>query len=125
MLVRDGIHLRKYYLDITRKEQEERLKARADDPLKRWKISPIDAVAGKKWPDYSKARDAMFARTSHALGPWRIVHCDVKKVARLELLRDLLASFDYPHKDKKLDRPDSDILFEWSEDAKEAGKIAR
>lgn len=125
MLVRDGIHLRKYYLDITQHEQKKRLAAREDDPLKRWKISPIDAVAGKKWRDYSKARDAMLERTSHPAAPWRVVHSDVKKIARLELIRDLLASFDYPHKDKKLLRTDKDVVFFWSEDAVREGRIAK
>ncbi len=125
MLARDGIHLRKYYLDITKKEQKKRLAAREDSPLKRWKISPIDAVASKKWHDYSKARDAMFERTSHPAAPWRIVHSDTKKIARLELIRDLLGSFDYPHKDKKLLHTDGDVVFFWNEDAKHEGKIAK
>ncbi|HXC55154.1 MAG TPA: polyphosphate kinase 2 [Rhizomicrobium sp.] len=124
MLVRDGIELRKYYLDISKKEQKQRLAARAEDPLKRWKISPIDAVATKKWHDYSKARDAMFERTSHPAAPWRVVHSDTKKIARLELIRDLLHSFDYPHKDKKLTRTDGEIVFQWSEDAHHKGLVA-
>jgi len=125
MLVNDGIHLRKYYLDITRDEQRKRLKAREESPLKRWKISPIDAVASKKWNDYSKARDKMLHHTSHPAAPWRIVHCDSKKIARLEFLRDLLASFDYPHKDKKLVRADDEVVFVWTEDGHERGKLSR
>ena len=125
MLVRDGIALRKYYLDITKKEQKKRLKARTTDPLKRWKSSPIDAAATEKWHAYSKARDDMFARTSHVDAPWRVVHSDVKKVARLELIRDLLASFDYPHKDEKLTRPDPEVLFIWTENARQEGRLAK
>src|SRR3569832_241439 len=125
MLVRDGIHVRKYYLDITQKEQKKRLKAREESPLKRWKISPIDAVAGKKWHDYSKARDKMLKHTSLSTAPWRIVHSDTKKIARLEFLRDLLSSFDYPHKDKKLLRADDEVVFLWSEDAHERGKLSK
>ncbi|MEI9889115.1 MAG: polyphosphate kinase 2 [Rhizomicrobium sp.] len=124
MLVRDGIALRKYYLDISKKEQKKRLAARAKDPLKRWKISPIDAKAIEKWQAYSKARDAMLKRTSHPAAPWRVVHSDVKKVARLELMRDLLASFDYPHKDKKLFHAPQDVVFFWNEDAHREGLIA-
>ncbi len=120
MLARDGLALRKYYLDITKKEQKKRLKARETDPLKQWKISPVDKAALSHWKDYSKARDEMFARTSHGDGPWRIVVADDKKVARLELIRDLLDSFDYPGKDKKLVRPERDIVFDWS-----AGRLAR
>jgi polyphosphate kinase len=125
MLVRDGIHLRKYYLDISKKEQKKRLEARVKDPLKQWKTSPIDAAASKKWPDYSKARDVMFERTSHAQGPWRVVHSDVKKVARLELIRDLLDSFSYPGKKKKLLHTDPGNLFAWYADAARDGKVAK
>jgi polyphosphate kinase len=125
MLVRDGIALRKYYLDISKKEQKKRLAAREESPLKRWKISPIDAVATKKWVAYSKARDDMFRRTSHPAAQWRVVHSDTKKVARLEFLRDLLDSFSYPHKDKKLARPNRDVAFFWSEDAARRGQIAK
>jgi polyphosphate kinase 2 len=124
MLVRDGLHLRKYYLDIGKEEQKKRLKARHDDPLKQWKISPIDEAAAKKWDDYSKARDAMFRETSHAAGPWHIVRADVKKTARLELLRDLLESFDYPGKREKLTKPDRSIVFPWEADLA-ADKVSR
>jgi len=125
MLVRDGIELRKYYLDISKKEQKKRLAAREKSPLKQWKVSPIDAVATKKWDDYSKARDDMFQRTSHPAAEWRVVHSDTKKVARLEFLRDLLGSFSYPHKNKKLTRPNRNIVFSWSEDAARRGRIAK
>ena len=118
LLQRDGIHLRKYYLDITKDEQERRLDARRDDPLKQWKISPVDAAAQEKWHAYSKARDAMFERTGGKDAPWRVVKADVKKTARLELLRDLLDSFPYKGKDKKLVKPDRKIVFEWSKKAK-------
>ena len=117
MLVRDGIAIRKYYLDISRSEQKVRLNDRAEDPLKQWKLSPVDAKALKNWKGYSSARDQMFRRSSHAEAPWRIVKADVKKTARLELIRDLLASFDYDGKSKELTRPDDTIVFPWSEDA--------
>ena len=111
MLVRDGLALRKYYLDISKHEQKKRLKARLKDPLKQWKSSPVDAVALKHWKDYSKARDEMFRRSSHRDGPWRVVAGDVKKHARLELIKDLLESFDYPGKKAKLLAPSSSIIF--------------
>ncbi len=122
LLMRDGIALRKYYLDISKDEQRKRLEARRDDPLKQWKISPVDEEAIKNWHAYSKARDEMFERTSHKTAPWRIVSGNVKKTARLELLRDLLSSFSYKGKDKKLVRPDRNVVFEWS--AKRAGRVA-
>jgi polyphosphate kinase 2 len=115
LLVRDGLHFRKYYLDISKDEQKKRLKAREEDPLKKWKISPVDAAALKNWKAYSAARDDMFERTGHDAAPWRIVGTDTKKIARLELLRDLLDSFDYKGKDKKLTKPDRDVVFPWSE----------
>ena len=114
MLVRDGLHLRKYYLDISKREQKKRLKARHTDPLKQWKSSPVDEVALKNWKAYSKARDEMLAQSSQRLAPWRVAIANDKKVSRLELLRDLTESFDYRGKDKKLCRPDRDIVFQWS-----------
>ena len=114
--------IRNTTLDISREEQKERLKARADDPLKQWKLSPVDAKALKNWKAYSAARDDMFRRSSHTEAPWRIVRADVKKVARLEIIRDLLSSFDYDGKSKKLTHRDKSIVFEWSEET--AGNIA-
>ncbi len=114
MLVRDGIELRKYYLDISKHEQKSRLKERADDPLKQWKTSSVDEVAIKNWKKYSKARNEMLKKTSHAAAPWHIVRADVKKTARLEFIRDLLSGFDYKDKDRKLAKPDPDIVFPWS-----------
>ena len=125
MLVRNGIELRKYYLDISRKEQKKRLAVRVEDPLKRWKTSPIDAVAVDKWHAYSKARDAMFARTSHAAAPWRVVHSDTKRIARLEFLRDLLGSFHYPHKDANLLKSDGAVVFIWNENSKKEGRLSK
>jgi polyphosphate kinase len=122
MLSRDGMAIRKYYLDISREEQKDRLRARAKDPLKQWKLSPVDEKAIANWKAYSVARDEMFRRTSHASAPWRIVRADKKKVARLELIRDLLASFRYPGRSKKLGGPDDSIVFQWSEAA--AARIA-
>src|SRR6185437_5582423 len=95
MLARDGIDIRKYYLDIAKKEQKKRLDDREDDPLTQWKVSPIDEAAQKKWSAYSRARDEMLRRTSHEAAPWRIVLANDKKVARLEFIRDLLDSFSY------------------------------
>jgi polyphosphate kinase 2 (PPK2 family) len=123
-LVRSGLSLRKYYLDISRKEQKQRLSSRENDPLKTWKNSPIDALALKKWHAYSKARDEMFRRTSHRLVPWRIVKADDKKAAHLEFMRDLLDSFSYPGKKKSLVKPESDLVFLWAPGIEKA-KLAR
>ena len=117
MLVRDGVAIRKFYLDISRHEQKRRLKARQDDPLKQWKTSAVDAVALKNWKPYGKARDEMFARTSHPLAPWHVVRADEKKIARLEIIRTLVAGFSYRGKSQKLARADSSIVFPWSAEA--------
>lgn len=124
MLARDGPAIRKYYLDISKKEQKKRLAARRKDPLKRWKESPIDDTALDNWDAYSKARDEMFERTDHAAAPWHIVKADVKKIARLEFLRDLLHCFDYKGKDKKLVQPNRAIVFPWSEAVNGSRKLA-
>jgi polyphosphate kinase 2 len=123
MLARDDMEIRKYYLDISKREQKKRLEARRDDPLKQWKISPIDEAAQKKWKAYSKARDEMLRRTSHPNGPWKIVRANHKKSARLELIRDLLSGFDYKKKSKRLESADPDIVFPWSPAAQ--GRLER
>ena len=125
MLERSGIRLLKYYLDIGKDEQKKRLKARRDDPLKQWKISPIDDVAVKHWKDYSQARNVMFARTHDALAPWHVVRADDKHAARLNLIRHLLSQIDYDGRDKRLAAPDADIVFAYDELYLENGMIAK
>lgn len=125
LLVDSGIRLLKYYLDITRSEQSKRLKARKHDPLKQWKVSPIDEVAVKHWKDYSKARDAMLLRTHTAVAPWRIVHADDKKLARLNLIRDMLSRLDYCDKDEKLAQPDPAVIFEFEPARIAEGRLAK
>jgi polyphosphate kinase 2 len=90
MLVESGISLFKYYLDISRDEQKRRLKARRSDPLKQWKLSPIDEAALDHWEDYSTARNIMLARTHTAEAPWTIVNANDKHAARLNMFRELL-----------------------------------
>jgi polyphosphate kinase len=124
-LVRDGLELRKYYLDISRSEQKKRLAERGTDPLKAWKNSPVDAKAQKKWSEYTEARDDMFRRTTHTLGPWRIVRANQKKRGRLALICDLLDSFEYKGKDESLVRPDRDIVLPWTPEVTKKGVLAR
>ena len=125
MLVGSGIRLLKYYLDISKGEQARRLEERRRDPLKQWKSSPVDAVAVKHWNAYSAARDAMLVRTHTATAPWRIVRADSKRLARLNLMRDMLSRLHYAGRKDKLVRPDPDIVFEFSPDCLEAGRLAR
>jgi polyphosphate kinase 2 len=124
MLVKSGVRLLKYYLDISREEQRKRLKDRRKDPLKQWKISPIDAQAIKHWGDYSAARNEMFARTHHADMPWTIVRADNKRQARLNLIRDLLSRLHYGGKDVALLTADPKVTFQYQDEHFQTGKIA-
>jgi polyphosphate kinase 2 len=126
MLIRDGIHLFKYYLDIDKAEQKRRLDARRKDPLKQWKISPIDEAALKHWKDYSRARDNMLSRTSTPASPWLVVQANDKRVARLNLIRDLLSRVDYKNKGKPgLLAPDRKIVFPFETAALSDGRLAK
>ena len=125
MLVNSGVKLLKYYLDISKGEQVRRLTDRERDPLKQWKSSPIDAVAVKHWKAYSKARDAMLsgARTAHA--PWCIVSADNKRLARLNLIRDILSRLDYAGKKGRLVEPDARIAFAFTSDCIDGRRLHR
>ncbi len=114
ILIQSGVTVLKYYLDISKKEQKERLQSREQDPLKQWKISPIDQQAQKKWNAYSTYRNAMLLKTSTAEAPWTIVRANNKKHAHLNLIRDLLLRIDYAGKDKKMAAPDQNIAFRWN-----------
>lgn len=125
MLIRSGIHLFKYYLDIDKAEQKRRLDARRKDPLKQWKISPIDEAALKHWKDYSHARDVMLERTGTKVSPWTVVQANDKRIARLNLIRDLLGRVDYREKAKsKLLKPDRKIVFPFDKRALSDGRLA-
>jgi polyphosphate kinase 2 len=124
LLIRSGITIVKYYLDIDRKEQKKRLKARRDSPLKQWKISPIDTQATKKWDDYSSARNTMFARTHTVLSPWIVVRAGDKRQARLNLIRDLLTRLKYPGADETILTSNPNIVFAYDEICLHNGMIA-
>jgi polyphosphate kinase 2 len=101
LLAHAGITLLKYYLDIDREEQRKRLEARREDPLKQWKISPIDEKALAHFDDYTKARDAMLLATHSESAPWSVVRADDKKAARLAVITDLVARLDPAAADHK------------------------
>jgi polyphosphate kinase 2 len=124
MLIGSGIALYKYYLDISKREQKQRLRERRSDPLKQWKLSPIDQAALGKWDAYTRARDEMLARTSSALSPWTVVRADDKHRARLNVIRDLLARLSYPGIDRALTAPDPDIVLPWDRATAKAGFLA-
>ena len=94
-LVRSGTILLKYWLDIADETQEERFEARIEDPRKRWKLSPMDLKARSHWVDYSRARDAMLAKTSSGIAPWWIVDANIKRHARLNVITHLLSQIPY------------------------------
>nr|RAV89302.1 polyphosphate kinase 2 [Aerococcus mictus] len=124
MLIGANITLLKYYLDISKSEQKKRLAARRKDPLKQWKISPVDDAALKHWGDYSKARDAMFARTHTLHSPWHIVRANDKREARLNIIRDILNRVDYDGRKQKLTVPDPEIVFPFDAAHYKSGLIA-
>ena len=99
MLVRSGINLYKYWFSVTRDEQKRRFDARQQDPLKRWKLSPVDLASLSKWDDYTEAKEAMFFYTDTADAPWTIIKSDDKKRARINCMLHFLNSLDYPDKD--------------------------
>jgi len=124
MLMRSGITLLKYYLDISKSEQKQRLAERRKDPLSQWKLSPIDAKAPKLWQAYSKARNQMLERTNSIAAPWTIVRADDKQHARLNVIRDLLWRLDYPGRHDRLRRPDPLIVSPYDSTSQERGLIA-
>jgi polyphosphate kinase 2 len=125
MLIRAGIQIMKYYLDIGKKEQKERLRDRRHDPLKQWKTSPIDDVALKHWDDYTEARDLMLARTSSPPSPWIIVRADDKHAAHLNVIRDIASRLRCPQTNKHLAEPDHKVVFPYDKAQIKAGQLAR
>lgn len=99
MLVDDGIILFKYYLSISKEEQKRRLDSRKIDPLKMWKLSPLDKKAIDLFEDYTKAKDEMFAGTHSPYSPWIVVNANDKKRARINIIRDILAQIPYKGKE--------------------------
>ncbi len=111
MLVRSGIRLYKYWFSVTQAEQAKRFEARLQDPLKRWKLSPIDNASLGKWDEYTEAKEAMFFYTDTADAPWTIIKSNDKKRARLNCMRHFLSSLDYPGKDESVvQKPDPLIV---------------
>ncbi|MCH8617222.1 polyphosphate kinase 2 [Sphingomonas sp. SM33] len=106
MLVNDGIILLKYWLSCDQEEQEKRFAERTEDPLKRWKLSPIDQAAREKYDEYTKAREAMLKATHTEWAPWTLVNFNDQRIGRLTLIRDLLDRLpDTECKEPKLDWP--------------------
>lgn len=125
MLVDSGVRYGKFWLDISRETQGQRLKARSDDPLKAFKISPLDKVAQEKWDDYTTARDDMLIRTSTPEAPWICVRADHKKAARLNVMRWLLHASGDKKLLKDVPKPDPEVIFPFEVAALSDGRLAR
>ena len=119
MLAEDGVTIVKLWLDISKKEQAERLAARLTDPLKRFKVSSLDAEAQDRWDAYSAARDRMLDQTDHRTAPWTVVATDNKKTARLNIIRHVLRTIGGPG--AAADKPDPAVVFPA---AKAEGRLA-
>ena len=95
MIVRSGVTLIKYWFSVSDEEQERRFQARVDDPMRRWKLSPIDLESRARWVEYSRAKDEMFRLTDIPEAPWWVVEADDKRRARLNCIAHLLSTIEY------------------------------
>ncbi|TCD16492.1 polyphosphate kinase 2 [Oricola cellulosilytica] len=111
MIVGEGIHFFKFWLNIGRETQLKRFHDRRHSPLKHWKLSSIDIIGMQKWDDYTRARDTMLAATHSEHGPWTVVRMNDKRRGRIEVLRHLLINIDFDGKDRKaIGEPDAAII---------------
>ena len=112
MLVEDGIMLRKYWFSVSDEEQIKRFESRPNDPLRRWKLSPMDLQSITRWEDYSRAKDAMFIHTDTPTAPWYTVESEDKKRSRINVISHLLSTIPYEKIEREMpeipQRPDSD-----------------
>jgi polyphosphate kinase 2 len=95
LLVEDGVLLRKYWFSVSDEEQEKRFRARAQDPLRQWKLSPMDLESISRWEDYSRAKDEMLVHTDIATAPWMVVESEEKRSARLNMIAHLLSTVPF------------------------------
>lgn len=107
LLIDDGVLLRKYWFSVSQDEQLRRFRSRRKDPLRRWKLSPMDLESVNRWDDYSRARDEMMAHTDVDESPWYVVESEIKKHARLNMIAHLLSTIPYTEvKQEPVDLPD-------------------
>ena len=100
MLIDDGILLRKYWFSVSEEEQLRRFRKRLSDPVRQWKLSPMDLESVFRWEDYSRAKDEMMVHTDLPESPWYVVESDSKKHARLNMMNHLLSTIDYHDVDR-------------------------
>src|SRR5450631_3860312 len=105
LLIEDGIILRKYWFSVSDGEQQRRFRSRVSDPMRQWKLSPMDLESLTRWEDYSRAKDEMFVHTDTSESPWLVVESDDKKRARINMIAHLLSSIPY----KKVARPSLEL----------------
>ena len=105
MLIDDGILLRKYWFSVSEKEQLRRFRSRLTDPVRQWKLSPMDMESLTRWDDYSRAKDEMMTYTDTPSTPWYVVESDVKKHSRLNMMSHLLSTIEY----HEVPRPDVEL----------------
>ena len=110
ILVSSGNHLYKYWFLVNRAEHHARFKARQNDPLKRWKLSPIDLRSLDKWADYTRSKEAMFFYTDTADAPWMVIKSDDKKRARLNCMQYFLVRLLYPEKTRRFVWPPDPLI---------------
>ena len=125
MLLEADIRLVKYWLDISKEEQAERLEQRRKDPLKQLKVSALDDAAQDKWKAYTRARDAMLLATHRPATPWICVRNDHKKAGRTNLIRHLLHATAPKYIADEVDAPDHDVVFAFEPEALKDGRLAR
>ena len=134
MLIEDGILLRKYWFSVSDAEQERRFKGRMNNPMKRWKLSPMDLQSISRWEDYSRAKDEMFAHTDTEKAPWLVVESEEKKRARINMINHLLETIPWQSVDKEdlkmpsrppsqgYERPPREMFHDVPDHAAELGK---
>lgn len=116
LLVEDGIMLRKYWFSVSDEEQVKRFESRREDPLRRWKLSPMDLESITRWEDYSRAKDEMFIHTDIPSAPWYTVESEDKKRSRINVISHLLSTIPYQHIEREMptipERPASEASYE-------------
>jgi polyphosphate kinase 2 (PPK2 family) len=122
MLVNSGIRLYKYWFSVSREEQLRRFHARKSDPLKQWKLSPIDIASLDKWDEYTAAKEATFFHTDTADAPWTVIKSDDKKRARINCVRHFLSKLSYDDKNESVARAADSLLVGSASDIYEVGE---
>ena len=116
MIINDGIILMKFWFSVGRKEQLRRFNKRKHDPLKQWKLSPMDLASLDRWDDYTRAKEDMFFYTNTATAPWTVIKSNCKKRARLEAMRYVLSQIPYEGKDETVARAPDPLIVSSGED---------